>query len=230
MLMKKIFTLIAMAVMAMNANAQQIAFTEEDVAAKGSLDGKVFEAGSFKLTITDTDGKIEIDKNAQYFGTAESQVKSAGGRLKSGGKSSSKNFMTASIPAAGTLKVWARTGSNSATDRNLVITQGETELYNKVVQEADAVKVVGLDETDPTKETNVYPVISVEVAAGDVVITYPVGSMNFYGFEFAEGGATAIKNVKVQTADGVVYNLAGQKVSGDFKGIVIKNGKKMLQK
>ena len=43
-------------------------------------------------------------------------------------------------------------------------------------------------------------------------------------------GATAIKNVKVQTADGVVYNLAGQKVSGDFKGIVIKNGKKMLQK
>ena len=44
------------------------------------------------------------------------------------------------------------------------------------------------------------------------------------------GGATAIKNVKVQTADGVVYNLAGQKVGNDFKGVVIKEGKKMLQK
>ena len=44
------------------------------------------------------------------------------------------------------------------------------------------------------------------------------------------GGATAIENVKIQTADGVMYNLAGQKVSSDFKGIVIKNGVKMLQK
>ena len=228
--MKKFFTLIAMAVMAMNANAQQIAFTEEDVAPKGSLDGKVFEAGSFKLTITDTDGKFELDKNAQFFGDAENQVKSAGGRLKSGGKSSSKNFMAVSIPAAGTLKVWVRTGSNSATDRTLVITQGENELYNKVVQESDAVKVVGLDEADPTKETNVYPVIAVDVIAGDAVITYPVGSMNFYGFEFVEDGATAIENVKVQTVDGVMYNLAGQKVGNDFKGIVIKDGKKMLQK
>ena len=43
-------------------------------------------------------------------------------------------------------------------------------------------------------------------------------------------GTTAIENVKVQTADGVMYNLAGQKVSNDFKGIVIKNGVKMLQK
>ena len=230
MLMKKIFTLIATAVMAMSANAQQIAFTEDDVAAKGTLNGKVFEAGSFKLTITDTDGKFELDKNAQYFGDAENQVKSAGGRLKSGGKSSSKNLITASIPAAGTLKVWVRTGSNSATDRNLVITQGETELYNKVVQEADAVKVKGLDESDPEKDTNVYPVIAVEVAAGDVVITYPVGSMNFYGFEFVAEGATAIENVKIQTVDGVMYNLAGQKVGNDFKGIVIKDGKKMLQK
>lgn len=230
MLMKKIFTLIVMAVMAMGAQAQQIAFSENDVAAKGTLDGKVFEAGSFKIAITDTDGKIEIDKNAQYFGDATAQVKSAGGRLKSGGKSSSKNFITATIPATGTLKIWARTGSNSATDRTIIITQNETELYNKVVQEADAVKVAGLDETDPTKETNVYPVIAVEVVAGDVVITYPVGSMNFYGFEFVEGGATAIENVKIQMADGVMYNLAGQKVADDFKGVVIKNGKKILQK
>jgi len=43
-------------------------------------------------------------------------------------------------------------------------------------------------------------------------------------------GATAIENVKVQMADGAVYNLAGQKVSNDFKGIVIKGGVKMLQK
>jgi hypothetical protein len=42
---------------------------------------------------------------------------------------------------------------------------------------------------------------------------------------------TAIQTVKAaQATDGAVYNLAGQKVGNDFKGIVIKDGKKMLQK
>ena len=104
--MKKIFTLITVAMMALSANAQRIAFSEEDAASAGTLDGKVFEAGNFKITITDTDGKVALDGNAQWFGTSEAQEKSAGGRLKSGGKSSSKNFITVAIPAAGTLKVW----------------------------------------------------------------------------------------------------------------------------
>ena len=45
------------------------------------------------------------------------------------------------------------------------------------------------------------------------------------------GGATGIsEKLNVKITDGAVYNLAGQKVGNDFKGIVIKNGKKMLQK
>ena len=187
--MKKIFTLIAVATMALSVNAQKIAFSEADVASAGTLDGKVFGAENFKITITDTDGKFAVDKNAQWFGTAEAQEKSAGGRLKSGGKSSSKNFITATIPAAGTLNVWARTASSSATDRNLILSQNGTELYNNVVMDADAVKVTGLDADDPAKETSVYPVIAVSVAEGTVDITYPTGSMNFYGFEFV--GATS---------------------------------------
>ncbi len=52
------------------------------------------------------------------------------------------------------------------------------------------------------------------------------------GFRLVEDEATAIKNVannKVKT--NAVYNLAGQRVADkNFKGIVIKNGKKMLNK
>ena len=45
------------------------------------------------------------------------------------------------------------------------------------------------------------------------------------------GGETAIQNVKAATAkDGVRYNLAGQKVNASYKGVVIMNGKKFLQK
>ena len=47
----------------------------------------------------------------------------------------------------------------------------------------------------------------------------------------AEGPITAIQNVEtVKANDGAVYNLAGQKVSKSFKGIVIKNGKKYFVK
>ena len=42
---------------------------------------------------------------------------------------------------------------------------------------------------------------------------------------------TAIETVKtVKTVDGSIYNLAGQKVGKDYKGLVIKNGRKLVQK
>jgi len=213
-------------------NAQKYYFTESDIVAQGSLaNGTTFGDGFVKCV--DEVAKMAIDGNNAYFGDATTQTKFTH-RLKSGAKSQTgdgkHNQVELTVSAAGTLKVYARTGSNSATDRNLVITQNEAELYNRVVKEADAVKVAGLDEANPAKETNVYPIISVEVAAGKVVLTYPTGSLNFYGFE-AANGATAIQTVKAtQANDGAVYNLAGQKVGNDFKGIVIKDGKKMLQK
>ncbi len=226
--MKKIFTLIAVAAMALSAQAQRISWTEDDAASAGTLDGKVFANGDFKLTITDTDGKVAIDKNNAYFGTADANEKFTA-RLKSGGKSSSKNTLTLTIPTAGTLKVYARTGSNSATDRNLVLTQNEVALYDAVVEESQAVKVKGLDASDPDKETSVYPIISVAVAAGEVTVTYPVGSMNFYGFELG-GTSTGINTVKATSENGVRYNLAGQKVAEGYKGVVIENGKKVVIK
>jgi hypothetical protein len=43
--------------------------------------------------------------------------------------------------------------------------------------------------------------------------------------------ATAIQNVKKANAEnGAQYNLAGQKVNAAYKGIIIKDGKKMIQK
>ena len=44
-----------------------------------------------------------------------------------------------------------------------------------------------------------------------------------------EGDATAIQKFETQTEDGAIYNLAGQKVSASYKGVVIKNGKKYIK-
>ena len=50
-------------------------------------------------------------------------------------------------------------------------------------------------------------------------------------FVITSGGSTGINTVKtVRVVDGTRYNLAGQKVDSSYKGVVIKNGKKMVQK
>ena len=51
--------------------------------------------------------------------------------------------------------------------------------------------------------------------------------------KITRGGATgieAVKAVKVIPVNNFIYNLAGQRVDANYKGVVIKNGKKFLQK
>jgi hypothetical protein len=185
--MKKFFTLIATALVALTASAEKITFGDAAVAA-GSLAAS-YSDGSFVLSRVDNDNKHAIDLNNAYFGDASAQEK-FGSRLKVGGKSSAKNSLTIAVPSAGTLKVYVRTGSNSATDRTLTLSQGGSTLYNKVVQESDAITVEmesAKSETNPTGETKVYPIISVPVTAGSVSVAYTVNSLNFYCFEFVAG-------------------------------------------
>lgn len=199
--MKKIFTLLAMALMAISAQAQMISFTADDVAsAGGSADswsqGKEFANGDFKITLADDQGKMAIDQNNAYFGTATEYQKFTH-RLKSGAKSQGEGKLcqiSVTIPSNGDLKIYARTGSNSATDRTLVVTQNGESLYNEKVLESDAV-VVQMEENkdaekNPEGNTNIYPIVSVKVTQGTALITFPVGSMNFYAFEFVSDGST----------------------------------------
>ena len=79
------------------------------------------------------------------------------------------------------------------------------------------VKFYIVDETDyqPT------------VKANRCYLTLPEATVKSIGFSIAD----AIANVNVdKTSDGSIYNLAGQKVDSTFKGIVIKNGKKFMNK
>lgn len=223
--MKKFFTLIAAVALAASVNAQVLTFTQKY--AKGSVP-ETFSADGLELKVVDTDGKMEVDANSQYFGTAESYKKFSF-RLKSGGKSLTKNNLILTVPSDGTLKVYVRTGSSSATDRNVVLTQNGTELVNKILLESEAVSVP-MTVDNVTKDTKVFPVISVPVKQGDVAITYPVNSVNFYGFELVKT-STGISSVNTAVAkkNGKTYNMAGQEVSSSAKGLIIKNGKKYVK-
>lgn len=237
--MKKLFTLIAAALCALNISAQTTITSSDEgdmlsfagVTAPDSYDGVVFKnpSGSLTLTLTDTNGKFGFADNTQRFGTAES-YKKVTGQLKTGGKSSSKNNMKLTVTKAGTLYVYVRSANKKAEDRNLVLTQDGRELYNKVIQDADAVSATETSD-EGTSTVSIYPVASANVTAGDVDITYPKGALNFYGFEIVapSTGITGIATAQKVKSD-ARYNLAGQRVGKEYKGIVIENGKKMIVK
>lgn len=57
------------------------------------------------------------------------------------------------------------------------------------------------------------------------------GNLTVTKVSLVKGDNTAVKSIKtVNTKSGAIYNLAGQKVDANYKGVVIVNGKKMLQK
>ena len=173
----------------------------------------------FSATISDSGNKMSIDANKCRFGDNE-DYKMYEYRLKSGGASSSeKNFITLNIPAAGKIRIAARSSKSDATDRALVIEQGGTELYNAVVMDAQAIEV-----TEGETTIKVFPYVEVSVTAGSVRVSYTAG-LNFYSFGFMEDstatGVAEIANGKSQTIkvirdgqlliirDGKIYNVMG---------------------
>ena len=88
----------------------------------------------------------------------------------------------------------------------------------------DATKIG--DTFNPTaKESHSWTIET----AGDVIV-YNTNGCHIYKIEVTSGaaGIQAVKTVKA--GNGFIYNLAGQRVDANYKGVVIKNGQKMIQK
>ena len=81
----------------------------------------------------------------------------------------------------------------------------------------------------------VFGHVSFNVEAGKTYLLFnPKNQLGIYGFQFTPGGDPAgvetIKTEKVWNADAPMYNLSGQKVDKSYKGIVIQNGRKFVNK
>ena len=204
--MKKFFTLIATALVALTASAEY-KITWSEAASAGSLPA-TYSSNGLVLTRTDGNNKQAVDANNAYFGDASAQTKYAF-RFKTGGTGGSKNALSLSIPSKGTLEVCARTASSSS-PRAIVINGVSTTLDDSYI----SVDMEGnISETNPTGATKVYPVISVAVTAGTVSIGYPDGAVNIYSLKFIPEGATAVEAI------------SEAKVAAPKAVKVIKNGK-----
>ena len=78
-----------------------------------------------------------------------------------------------------------------------------------------------------------YQNCMVMLGCGKVVGTTVVKKVQIYEVNNSNSKETGIEDVKTvnrKKVDGAIYNLAGQKVNASYKGIVIKNGKKVVMK
>ena len=75
--------------------------------------------------------------------------------------------------------------------------------------------------------------VTFSVAEGGTYYVLAAGTkMGFYGFKYVIGTSTGISDIQApkSSKDGATFNLLGQKVANDAKGIVIKNGKKFINR
>ena len=116
------------------------------------------------------------------------------------------------------VKVRVKGGGTS--ERSLGVSNVDNGTVASVVEgEGDEAKAISVD-AEMTVQAN-----------GDVVLS-PSNGFYFYAITVNADlpEATGIKGVKtVEQTNSVIYNLAGQKVSKNFKGIMIQNGKKVLK-
>ena len=201
-LMKKIFTLIAMAFMAVSANAQTWNFSdwEEQTFAKGE------EKTVSGLTINPSSKDIVIDSNNKTVDGVKYTK-----RLKFGGKGSATDQnVSFTASGAGTLKI-VLTSASGSEDRKLGVALDGTELGQ-------------LDAIGGTATAS-----TINITGAGKVSIYGLGGVNLYCIDYSIG--SGIKSTIGETKeDSTLYNLAGQQVDKNYKGVVVKNGKKMIQK
>ncbi|MBR6180949.1 MAG: hypothetical protein IKQ77_07040 [Prevotella sp.] len=139
---------------------------------------------------------------------------------------------TQSHAAPGSYLHWAAIG-----DVNFDTDWQDFEASFTVASEADQMESIAFNLSE-IKDANIYELKDFvwKTDDGQQSLIDQEGSKNFYVktlggnpemFDDGTGISTVVTNTKVPT---VTYNLAGQRVSKDYKGIVIKNGKKVVNK
>lgn len=241
--MKKIFTLIAVAAMALTVNAQAYQLTVGDKTDAGT---KITSVSGISMTYGaqgDTQFK-EVKSNGEGLKTVTGYNAKTDGNGVNPVDGDNKGYdKGGSTPVKGTFYLFEPTQDGNLevfivcnADKVFAILEDGTNIATSL----EAINLKAYDEngdayTDITFEdgkfnNKVYGTVTFPVKANKKYHVFVAGSkLGFGGFTFTS--ATGIESVKASnTANGEVYNLAGQKVDANAKGLVIKNGKKMIQK
>lgn len=237
--MKKIFTLIAVALLggAVSVNAQgTYAVTEGETFTAGQNITSVTDA---TLTLNSSGGTYNAGKKVQNWVEADFVAYTAG---SVNGKLVSNDAPTGCVYIIKTVKAGQVTvGVQLSPDKGFHILDKDfaevTGYSYNLPASADATESQVM--TTNAKGEAIIPkdgaksngTVTFNVAADGTYYVLATGTkMGFFGFKYTI--ADGINNITTDAANAnaPIYNLAGQQVSKDFKGVCIQNGKKFINK
>ena len=253
--MKKIFTLIAVAAMAMSVNAQDVF-----IPTNGKTYTALEEASTANCKIVmgdDTYAETSLKSHKAYIlSTGLSKQVEIEGEMKDryillsgknnpySGPSDAKVFYSPenkTLPEKGCY--YMITPSKAGKLMVGIVLNADKAFYvvKKSNGECLPVSAVKLTNDGATSSVETYGAdyktankvtgtAEFDVDANETYYVFCNGSkLGFFGYVFTiTDGINTVK--AAETENGAAYNLAGQKVADSFKGVVIKNGKKMIQK
>lgn len=98
--------------------------------------------------------------------------------------------------------------------------------------DGEELSVASATTPNDTKNKNIRIYTLTDVPAGDHSITRGSGESGLFYIEvqtYGTNGVTA-PHASATVANGAIYNLSGQRVNSNYRGLVIKNGKKVILK
>ena len=258
-IMKKSLLFVAAMFMAVCANAQgqwnavpSTAAVDEVVVNAGEPTTVATEIQNAKVVLLDGGANWTVKSDPATAETFESQGKTFSKAYIQGGtngvdasldKAGSTSAHVEFTPAvAGKVYVAAKYGKNkkiwTAKVPNSVIEAEELDFANMSAYATDVWGQYitldgGLNAEQTVTDADVYAALAYDVEPGNTYFFWVSGSkIMLCGLAFdASGDVNGISNVVAPeaNANAPIYNLAGQRVSSNFKGIAIQNGKKFVK-
>ena len=183
----------------------------------GSNNGQTQEPKTYSVRFNGSD--IESTEGYFTFGTADNKHSF---NKKFTGKYDGLEY-SQGLKMEGTTLIQFTTTSPST-----VIIVQSTWSANTIKFDGQEQAVANATTPEGSEGVRVYTISG--VPAGEHKITRGNGESGLFYIEVQESGATNIRTITTSHIDGATYNLAGQKVDAGYKGIVIRNGKKMVQR
>ena len=234
--MKKFFTLMAAVAMAASMNAQGTYAVQ--VGDKVNAGDQIKSVENITLTYMENDGTVFADgKATDNWADADFGAYVCG---KNSGKLVSDAAPTGCVykfetAKAGSVTVGVQLGGTKGFHiLNADFAEVAPASYNlPAAKDGDSQEFTQNEKGENIIAKKSNGTVTFSVAEGGTYYVLAAGTrMGFYGFKYVTGTSTGISDIQApkSSKDGATFNLLGQKVANDAKGIVIKNGKKFINK
>lgn len=232
--MKKFFTLIAAVAMAASMNAQGTYAVQ--VGDKVNAGDKITSVENITLTYMENAGVAFADgKATTNWADADFTAYVCGknsGKLHSDAEPTGCAYKFETVKAGSVTVAVQLSGNKGFHILDADFAEVAPASYNlPAAKDGDSQKFEQNEKGENIIAEKSNGTVTFSVAEGGTYYVLAAGTkMGFFGFKYEAGTSTGISSIEaVAKNDGKTYNMAGQQVSGSFKGLVIKNGKKYVK-